>query len=140
MHTRQNALNKWLKSLFGDTPFTLTALAGDASFRRYFRLKSGELSHVVMDAPPDKETIASFINIGSILTTIGVHTPQVHAIEHIQGFILLEDLGDQLLLQTLTSDNAESLYTAAMTTLLKIQQCPTPDPELPSFNEHFMLS
>ena len=139
MHTRQSALNKWLKGIFNDTPYTLTLLAGDASFRRYFRIHCGELTYVVMDAPPDKESIASFINIGNILATKDVRTPQVHAVENAQGFILLEDLGDQLLLHTLSFDNAEKLYLAAMTTLLQIQRCPVSNPHIPSFDKAFML-
>ena len=139
MHTRQNELNQWLEGIFGNTPFNLTPLAGDASFRRYFRLHSGELTRVVMDAPPDKETITSFINIGNKLAAIGIHTPAILAVEHHQGFILLEDLGDELLLRALSQNNADKLYTAAMTTLLHIQQCPTTHPQLPSFDKSFML-
>ncbi len=139
MHTRQNELNKWLEGIFGNTPFTLVPLAGDASFRQYFRLHYGELTRVVMDAPPDKETITSFINIGNKLATIGIHTPKILAFEQAQGFILLEDLGDELLLRALSRNNAEQLYTAAMTTLLHIQQCPTTHPQLPDFDKNFML-
>ncbi len=134
MHTRQNELNKWLATLFSHKPFTLTPLAGDASFRRYFRLHCGELTHVVMDAPPDKEAIAPFISIGNQLATAGVHTPAILAVNHTEGFILLEDLGDQLLLDALSRDSADMLYTAAMTTLLQIQQCPTSHSKLPEFD------
>ena len=139
MHTRQNALNKWLHSLFGDTPFTLIPLAGDASFRRYYRLHCGELIYVVMDAPPDKETITPFINIGNRLKAVGVHTPTVFSVEPSEGFILLEDMGDQLLLQALSHNNADSLYQTAITTLLQIQQCKTTNPALPAFDKAFML-
>jgi aminoglycoside/choline kinase family phosphotransferase len=139
MHTRQNELNNWLEGIFGNTPFNLTPLAGDASFRRYYRLHSGELSRVVMDAPPDKETITSFINISNRLAAIGIHTPAIIAVEHSQGFILLEDLGDELLLRALTQDNADKLYTAAISTLLHMQQCPTTQPQLPIFDKTFML-
>ena len=139
MHTRQNELNKWLKGILGDTPFTLALLAGDASFRCYYRLHCGELTRVVMDAPPNKESITSFINIGNKLASMGIHTPEILAVEETQGFILLEDLGDELLLRVLTHGNADLLYTAAMTTLLHLQQCPTTDPQLPDFDKNFML-
>ena len=139
MHTRQNELNKWLKSIFGNTPFNLVLLAGDASFRRYFRLHCGELTRVVMDAPPDKETITPFINIGNKLAAMGIHTPTILAVEQVQGFILLEDLGDESLLKALAHDNADRLYTSAMTTLLHLQQCPTNDPTLPNFDKQHML-
>ena len=139
MQTRQNELNDWLKSLFGETPFTITPLAGDASFRRYFRFQCGELTRVVMDAPPDKENITPFLDIGHQLATIGIHTPTVYAVDQALGFILLEDLGDQLLLRALSHENADTLYPAAMLTLLQLQQCPTTHPQLPEFDRAFML-
>lgn len=139
MQTRQNELNTWLENIVGNTSFTLAPLAGDASFRRYFRLYCGGLTRVVMDAPPDKESITSFLNIGNMLTKIGIHTPEILAVEPNQGFILLEDLGDELLLRSLAQDNADLLYTAAMTTLLHIQQCPTTAPQLPVFDKNVIL-
>jgi len=139
MHERQNALHNWLKKLFIESFYTLTPLAGDASFRRYFRLHSKEQTHVVMDAPPGKETIAPFIDIAKLLQNHGIHTPTVFAFDEQQGFILLEDLGDQLLLNSLSPDNANQLYTAAMTTLIHIQECSPSNPSLPDFDKTFML-
>ena len=138
MHTRQNALNKWLKSLFGDTPFTLSLLAGDASFRQYYRLHVEKRTYIVMDAPPAKETIVPFINIGQMLTKIGIHTPTAHAVEYTHGFILLEDLGDELLLAALSPEKASPLYKAAMNTLLKLQRCPIDQPQIAHFDVSFM--
>lgn len=139
MQTRQNELNNWLKSLFGETPFIITPLAGDASFRRYFRLQCGDLTRVIMDAPPDKESITSFLAIGGRLSAYGVHTPAIYAADDVLGFILLEDLGDKLLLRDLSLKTAPTLYHAAMNTLLQIQQCPTTHPQLPKFDKPFML-
>jgi hypothetical protein len=139
MHTRQNELNKWLEKILNNKPFTIAPLAGDASFRSYLRLHCGETTYIVMDAPPDKENIAPFLDISKRLATIGVHTPAVHAVESELGFILLEDLGDKLLLGALSRDNADELYKAAMTSLLHIQQCPTTQPNLPNFDKAHML-
>ena len=139
MHTRQNELNKWLDKILNNAPFTIAPLAGDASFRRYLRVHCGDVAYIVMDAPPDKENIAPFLDIGARLTAIGVHAPAVHAVEPEQGFILLEDLGDHLLLGTISRDNADELYKAAMTTLLQIQQCSTTKPNLPVFDKAHML-
>ena len=139
MHTRQNALNKWLKNIVGEIPYTLLPLAGDASFRRYFRLYYEQYVYVVMDAPPEKETMTPFINIGNKLASIGIHTPQIYAADSENGFALLEDLGDQLLLNSISRENADTLYTAAIATLIQLQQCPVNDPQLPHFDKAFML-
>lgn len=139
MQTRENALNNWLKKILGDTPFTVTPLAGDASFRRYFRLHTEGHTRVIMDAPPGKETLIHFVHIEEILATVGIITPTIHAIDHTQGFALLEDLGDQLLLGALTKDNANKLYPLAIRTLEKIQKIPTTDPTFPLFDKEFAL-
>ena len=138
MQTRQNELTNWLQNIFDKKSYTLGPLAGDASFRCYYRLKCEDLSYVIMDAPPDKETIAPFINIANILACNDVHVPAIHAINHEHGFILLEDLGDELLLKVLTSDNKDKLYKSAMATILKIQSSPTD--KLPEFDKNHMMS
>lgn len=137
MSVRQNALNEWLSTTLNDANFTLTPIAGDASFRRYFRVLHNSTSFIVMDAPPDKETISPFISCSKTLYKGGVHTPQIFATDVAQGFALLEDLGDALFLNTVSSNNANLLYTTALNTLLTIQQCQTDD--LPIFNHEVML-
>lgn len=138
MPLRQNALNEWLKQQEGLLSYTLTPLAGDASFRRYFRLKTADKRYVVMDAPPAKEGLASFIQVENILNNQGIHTPHIIATDICQGFALLEDLGDTLLSTELCLDNQNIRYTAALDTLLKIQQCPVNNPALARFNSAHM--
>lgn len=144
MQTRETALNKWLKTILSETPFTVTPLAGDASFRRYFRLHTDGQVRVIMDAPPNKEPLAPFIQIAHLLAQHGVHTPAIYAMDETQGFLLLEDLGDALLLNGLSAAHVDRLYTMAMKTLLDIQKVPTrtaPDhAPLPSFDKPFMLN
>ena len=140
MHTRQTALIEWLNTIISDTPFTVTLLAGDASFRRYFRLHQNGESRVIMDAPPEKEDIAPFIQIANRLAKQGIHTPTIYAVDYEQGFVLLEDLGDDLLLHVITQENADKLYTQAMNTLTTLQRTPTTNPQLPLFDHAFMLT
>lgn len=71
-------------------------LAGDASFRKYWRVLQNEKSWVVMDAPPDHEDIRPFIAITNLLTQAGLCVPKIYAQDASQGFLLLEDLGDNL--------------------------------------------
>lgn len=139
MHTRQNTLNKWLANLFEGQSFTLTPITGDASFRNYLRLNCDDTSYIVMDAPPDKESILPFLDIARRLTIKNIHAPQVHAYEAQLGFILLEDFGDKQLLNVLTTVNADIYYESAMQILLSMQTCTTLEPSLPLFNQAFML-
>lgn len=77
-------------------PFCIKPLAGDASFRRYFRVQTSTQPYVVMDAPPAKEGLSSFLHVGKLLAAHGIHTPHVFAVDYALGFVLLEDLGDTL--------------------------------------------
>lgn len=69
-------------------------LAGDASFRRYFRVWQGDISYVLMDAPPGKEDVAPFLAVRSWLETAGVRVPALIVADRQQGYLLLEDFGD----------------------------------------------
>lgn len=139
MQNRENVLHTWIKSILGTTDYILRPLAGDASFRRYYRLQYDGLSRVVMDAPPEKESIVSFIHIAKTLENAGIHVPRLHALSIEQGFILLDDLGDKLFGQAIIADEPDILYHAALSTLLNMQNCPIDDPPLPSFDVPFML-
>lgn len=139
MHERENALKEWLTKTIKIKDFVLTPLTGDASFRRYYRLYSNGLTQIVMDAPPAKEDIKPFIHIAKTLTKAHVHAPEIRAINLEQGFLLLSDFGDELLLNHLREETAQHHYHNAINTLFKIQSCPIEDPQLPAFDTEFML-
>jgi aminoglycoside/choline kinase family phosphotransferase len=103
----------------------LLPVSGDASFRRYFRVLSHNLSWIAVDAPPEKEDSAPFVNIARAWEPLEIHAPQVFQADLQQGFMLLSDLGDTLYLDRLDSGNADQLYRQAMLTLTHIQQCRT---------------
>ncbi len=104
---------------------TLHAVAGDASFRRYFRLVGCVPTRIAVHAPPDKERNLEFIHIAAMLRAAGVQAPEVLAYEPVEGFMLLSDLGDSLLLAALDEDTVNGLYGVALDTLFAIQQAAT---------------
>jgi len=101
----------------------LQTVSGDASFRRYFRLPLQGSSLIAVDAPPEKENSRPFVAIAHALRAHGVAVPQVVAVDFEQGFMLLSDLGDTLLLSCLTADTVDALYGQSMDALLHLQQC-----------------
>ncbi|WP_353200903.1 phosphotransferase [Sandarakinorhabdus sp.] len=110
-------------------------LAGDASFRRYFRVTLGTRSAVLMDAPPDKEDSRPFLAIGKHLDTLGFSAPQAMAADLEQGLILLEDFGDARVNPVLAEDpGAEhEIYAAAVDLLAALHQHPPAD--VPPYSE-----
>lgn len=112
---------------------TRQALAGDASGRRYLRLTRGAESAVLMDAPrgqPDDP--AQFLRIADHLAGLGLSPPRCFAQDLTQGFLLLQDLGDDLLARLIATDpNRETpLMSAAVDVLIHLQSHPAP-PNLP---------
>jgi aminoglycoside/choline kinase family phosphotransferase len=92
-----------------------TALAGDASFRRYLRLTDGARRAVLMDAPPDKLDIRPFLAIDAHLRSLGSSAPEIFAADPAPGLVLLEDLGDATLAQRLEAgDDPDRIFGLAI--------------------------
>ncbi|KRB79485.1 aminoglycoside phosphotransferase [Sphingomonas sp. Root710] len=79
-------------------------LAGDASFRRYFRVVRGADSAVLMDAPPEHEDSRPFLAVARHLEKIGFRAPRILAEDLEQGLILLEDFGDARMKEVIEAD------------------------------------
>lgn len=92
-------------------------VSGDASFRRYFRTEFQNQSYIVMDAPPPKEDIAPFIDIAERLLSGGIHAPRIFAQQLDMGFLLLQDLGDQMLQSMLQPENGQKLFDQVLPVL-----------------------
>lgn len=115
-----------------------TPVSGDASFRRYFRLRWDNRSVIGVDAPPEKENCEPFVRIGAAMLAHGVRVPCVLARDVEGGFMMLDDFGDTLLRPQLNADTVERFYGQAMVDLLHIQECEF-SPELPLYDEPLLL-
>jgi aminoglycoside/choline kinase family phosphotransferase len=135
--SRYNDLQRFIATELAQVPFTFAPASADASFRCYWRVSAGERTWVVMDAPPDKENIAPWLDIDARLHAAGLHTPEVYAIDHAQGFILMEDLGNRTYLPELNADSAETLYSDAFEALLTMQTRVSAQ-GLPTFDDAFL--
>ncbi len=138
---RISALKNWLSECLDVEALPLLPLSGDASFRRYLRLRCGDSSYIVMDAPPEKESSESFVAITNTFRGIGLNTPEIYAADLARGFLLLTDFGDRLYLEALNEKTAPELYQRAFDNLLTIQSCQEINGyTLPSFDEALYLS
>lgn len=138
---RYMQLQDWLQQMNQDSRHSLTKLAGDASFRCYYRLVNDQGSFVVMDAPPDKESCQPFVSVAELLQSAGVLVPNIFHQDLQRGFLLLSDLGDRLYLSELNTNTADRLYQRAFNTLLAIARIPThTNSRLPQYDEARLLS
>ncbi|HEY1613965.1 MAG TPA: phosphotransferase [Rhizomicrobium sp.] len=130
-------------------------LPGDASTRRYFRIRDGARTAMLMDQPQAAETppcptsatpaervalgynavarlagadCARFIAAADYLRSRGLSAPGILAADTRKGFVLLEDLGDGLYTDVLADDaDEEALYAAAIDVLVRLHSTPKPD-------------
>lgn len=121
MDERLERLKTWVREHLGANIGAITPASSDASFRRYFRIRRGDESYIIMDAPPDREDIRPFIDVAQRLHAMGLHVPEILARDLAQGFLLLSDLGEQLYLARLTPDTVERLYGDALGALVILQ-------------------
>ena len=134
---RLEALQTWLRHCLKTEQFRITPLAGDASFRRYFRIEHNNTLGVAMDAPPELEDSHSFINIQQHLSELALNVPQLYHVDLALGFILMNDLGDTWLWHEALNHNSPLLYQTALDDLLIMQHQKSP-PNLAPFDAQFM--
>ena len=109
-------------------------LAGDASFRRYFRVVDGERSAVLMDAPPPHEDPRPFIGVAEWLASVGLSAPQILSRDLDRGLLLLADFGDWRLREFLDQDprSERELYELATDVLVHLHR----HPPMPGLKPH----
>jgi len=119
--SRQSEMEQFVADA-GHAGAPISLLAGDASFRKYWRVNVQGSSLVLMDAPPEHEDVRPFIQVTNLLRDMGLKAPSVHAQDLQRGFLLLEDLGDSLFSRTLMvgADQEAAMYQAACDALVKI--------------------
>ncbi len=147
MDIRKDALVQWarhcLEDMSGHSPVegAIETVSGDASFRRYFRIRlnralesDAELvstqignclqstQFLLVDAPPEHEDCRQFVRIANMFRRAGLATPIVIEVDYEQGFMLLQDFGDSLYLPALQQgEHVDALYDAAMDSLIALQ-------------------
>jgi aminoglycoside/choline kinase family phosphotransferase len=106
-------------------------VAGDASNRKYTRLtRTDGTTAIVMDAPPDKgEDVRPFVRIAAYLTGIGLSAPLIYEQDVDRGFLVIEDLGDDLFADLMAKDTdcERPLYRAATQALIQLHNAPALD-------------
>jgi N-acetylmuramate 1-kinase len=120
--SRLALLTRWVVDDLGFTGSRIEPASVDASFRRYFRLTRGTDTYIVMDAPPDKETLGPFVGVARMLKGMGLNVPVVLARDMPRGLLLLSDLGTRPYLAELVAGReVDRLYADAMSALAKMQ-------------------
>lgn len=118
---REQLIQTWITSVLGSDQFETHFLAGDASFRRYARIKLNNKTFMLMDAPPEKEDCGPFVTIDEFFDNNGVRVPHIVAKDLELGFLLLEDFGDVLLSTLLNEQTVDAYYAQSFKQLIQLQ-------------------
>lgn len=128
-----NKIEEWLESIGCEGE--LEPVSADASFRKYYRLKSSMHSGIVMDASLQKESVAPFIDIEHRLYEAGVRVAKINTYNLKEGFVFMEDLGNTHLSDVIEHD-FELFYGKAIDTIIKMQNTDIED--LPAYDAEFL--
>jgi hypothetical protein len=135
---RIERLTAWVRTVLPAPLLDLQPASADASFRRYFRVRTQAGSFIVMDAPPSHEDCTPFIHVARLFRAAGANTPEIIAENLAEGFLLLSDFGDTTYLAALDDQTADSLYRDANTALIKIQTASQPG-KLPVYDTALLM-
>ena len=128
-----NVLDRSALDFLGTTAWHAAAaepITGDASARKYFRLRKDNQSAILMDASRVLETVAPFVLVSRHLRRLGFSAPATLARDDRKGFLLLEDFGDDTFARLLDSQcEPEKLFTLATDVLIALHQHPRAIPK-----------
>ncbi|HOY24260.1 MAG TPA: phosphotransferase [Cellvibrio sp.] len=132
---REQQLSRWVADQLDCAPaaIALTPIASDAGFRRYFRFTSPS-RWLAVDAPPQTEDTHQFVALACYLSEHQVSTPKILVADETEGFLLVEDFGDDLLHRQLSPSTAHALYREAFSSLVSLAACPDQPALLPRYD------
>lgn len=135
----------WVAAVTQQDAATLsqTLVAGDASPRRYFRVRphaeSDTASSLIAVISPPTEKNEAFLAIRDLLEATGIRVPGLVSADLDAGFLLLEDFGDALLLDALEQDGASQWYPPALHILRQQYSIDLQDTGLPPYDEALLV-
>lgn len=120
----------FIESLFKDSGLSkeridVEKLTGDASTRRYFRVRQESESFVIcLDDPTENNEKYSFEVVQEVFSNECIRVPEINYLDRNKGFIVEEDLGNTTFLEELgqakSNEDVKNLYLPVMDELLKI--------------------
>lgn len=129
---------RWLEARIG-AGLSLTTASADASYRRYFRVHGAGSTRILMDAPPEHEDCRAFVRVARLLRAVGVNAPEVVVEDVENGFVLLEDFGDETYLAAVERGvDPAGPYRDAIAALVRMQCLTVGVEALPSYDERLL--
>jgi len=137
--SRYSLLHDWLCDFFKCSSINLTALTGDAGFRKYYRFEHQGQTYIAVDATPEMSNNLAFVTLQKAFEKKNLMVPDILSVDLSKGFFCLSDFGDVLFSDILSPDNMEQEYKKAIAELPKIADITLDDSyELPEYDGDFV--
>lgn len=117
---RKTKMEEFIKHNLQADSVEISPLTTDASSRKYYRVKSSDKSFVVMDDEGCRCHTFEFVELSKFLRARNVWVPEVLATDFKNGFLLIEDLGDDTVGKLLTPQNEAQLYEMSGDAVAKV--------------------
>ena len=133
----------WVKSEGDNLGFkditSAVKLREQASLRQYFRIFTDAGTYIGVVGNPNSDENKLFHTNAKYLRSNDVQVPDVMALNHEKGFLIVQDFGDLLLQHLIGKNEDDFLYKEALSSLIKIQSC-KPEPNLSYINIESLIA
>ncbi len=105
------------------------AMPGDASSKRFLRLRRGQDRALLMTTQNDPAISRRFGHVAQLLSDRGLRSPKIFARDMDRGYLLIEDFGDALFAREIAANAAleRPLSDLAIDALIELGRYPAPD-------------
>ena len=104
--------------------FKILPIAGDASFRKFYRLKLKRSSKIIIFATREKyNNLVAYSAVNKFLINNKIIAPKLYDHNLSQGIITVEDFGDTTFNQVLARKKNKFLIYKKIVDMLKHQMC-----------------
>ncbi|MDK1311645.1 aminoglycoside phosphotransferase family protein [Pseudoalteromonas ardens] len=135
---RAQARAAFLHNHYHALPEQVTALDGDASFRRYFRIIHQGQSFILLDVAPEVGDVTAFVELNTMFSQGKIRVPHIIAADCALGFVLLEDLGAEHLADRLAKlSEVQGYYESLIDMLPDIARLPA-SPHMKPYDAAFI--
>ena len=121
--------------------YNIIKFTSDASFRQYYRILTDKNSYILMFAPPTHEDLKPFIKVDEILINFNLLAPKILAKDFENGFLLLQDFGDDSYTKYLIKNPNEEfdIYKKACDVLIELHKNKINDDLLNKYNNSILF-
>lgn len=124
----------WAQSVLPPDNFQIYPLRKEASSRDYFRVKLETETFIIMDSEKDIESATKFLYVNKLFKSANINCPTIHGFSDDLSYILLEDLGKEVL-DICEISNLDTFFKNILMELKKIYLLPTETLSKISYNE-----